>query len=178
MAKTLISRLDDENIVRAAVDPDTHEATGDVYDSVNDVSYPFGGGGSSYSPTFTMKVLNTTSDTVYIDGLTYMDEPNNILVNDALPIEAPSDIAFEPNIEKVVNGVYAEMQISESETITYCVSINYRVQNTKIQTPYVTVSEMVNCELLTIEDFATIVKPIDTTIPASFKLTVAMEGSK
>lgn len=45
MAKTLISRLDAENIVRAAVDPDTHEASGDVYDSVNDISYPFGGGG-------------------------------------------------------------------------------------------------------------------------------------
>lgn len=45
MAKTLISRLDAENIVRAAVDPETHEATGDVYDSVNDVSYPFGGEG-------------------------------------------------------------------------------------------------------------------------------------
>lgn len=59
MAKTLISRLDAENIVRAAVDPDTHEATGDVYDSVNDVSYPFGGGGSGDIPkTCTVKFID------------------------------------------------------------------------------------------------------------------------
>jgi len=61
MAKTLISRLDAENIVRAAVDPETHEATGDVYDSVNDVSYPFGGGGGGETiPTLTATILNST----------------------------------------------------------------------------------------------------------------------
>ena len=61
MAKTLISRLDAENIVRAAVDPETHEATGDVYDSVNDVSYPFGGeGGESIVRYLAVHVENAS----------------------------------------------------------------------------------------------------------------------
>ncbi len=62
MAKTLISRLDAENIVRAAVDPETHEATGDVYDSVNDVSYPFGGGGGASFPYLTVNVTNDAEE--------------------------------------------------------------------------------------------------------------------
>lgn len=73
MAKTIISRLDDENIVRAAVDPETHEATGDVYDSVNDISYPFGGGGGGDITVLlqTLEIPETEITGVEEDGFYY-----------------------------------------------------------------------------------------------------------
>lgn len=72
MAKTLISRLDDENIVRAAVDPETHEATGDVYDSVNDISYPFGGGGGDITVLLqTLEIPETEITGIEEDGFYY-----------------------------------------------------------------------------------------------------------
>lgn len=122
MAKTLISRLDAENIVRAAVDPETHEATGDVYDSVNDISYPFGGGGglTLKNPIVTI-TFNGSGATraVYFDYLEDGEIKNTLnlpigeTVVDAIAIYNPGlDVPcymLAPSIESAQNIVTSDL---------------------------------------------------------------------
>lgn len=98
MAKTLISRLDAENIVRAAVDPESHEATGDVYDSVNDVSYPFGGGGGGAEYLhLTLKLNNVGQTVAYLTDFIYTGNYSPIIEYDnTLLTEDLEGLSIEP----------------------------------------------------------------------------------
>lgn len=156
MAKTLISRLDAENIVRAAVDPDTHEATGDVYDSVNDVSYPFGGGGLSF-PYLTVELTNTSAE--------YYLENYGSSMSTQLFVEDDGKLTLQP---------VPAIEASGTEILKFLYFTadgDFFVNLTDDSTLIVASSDAVNCVL---SDGSIAIT--DPTIPASIK--ISMEGGR
>lgn len=167
MAKTLISRLDAENIVRAAVDPETHEATGDVYDSVNDVSYPFGGGGSSSEiPVCTVKIDNQLDNAlafgmVLPSGIFNWLDDNNILLVEELPLENI------PVGETTLRCLPMGTVDADDEPI---------IVNTWVKvSTNVTLSDLVNCSSSIVDSDYQVV-PTDTTQNSSFTITLSSAG--
>lgn len=157
MAKTLISRLDAENIVRAAVDPETHEATGDVYDSVNDVSYPFGGGGGKSMPTCTVAIVSNEATPVYpASGIL---DFGWLLNEDGQSITEMFEIpAGESSYEFVYMLGEGEVFIA---TVGYSTSIYV-----------ITASNAVNCSFIDVVEGVGAVAVTDPTLDSSITLTI------
>ncbi len=159
MAKTLISRLDAENIVRAAVDPDTHEATGDVYDSVNDVSYPFGGGSGAEIHTLTAVITN--GETTYPIAH-FMVAPS---YNDGV-LENDEDLAAGQTVTK--------KYLYTLENDEYLVIVAGRAgEPLEVSTS----SDNVNCNATLLDDGITwAIKIVDPDLDASINVTLVLSG--
>ncbi len=154
MAKTLISRLDAENIVRAAVDPDTHEATGDVYDSVNDVSYPFGGGGKAL-PVCTVNIDSNFDESLFPYVLDYFGHVLNEAGNTI------SVIAEIPSGESSFDFIYEDI----NNEPTALLGLNTEGMS-------ITPSDAINCTVTDLEG-VTVVLVTDAALDSSITLTIA-----
>lgn len=154
MAKTLISRLDAENIVRAAVDPETHEATGDVYDSVNDVSYPFGGGGGKALPVCTVNIDSNFDVSLFPYNVDYF----GYVLNDAG--NTISIIAEIPSGESSFDFIYEDLDGEPTA-----------LSGLNTEGMVITPSDAINCTVTDLEG-VTVVIVTDPTLDSSITLTI------